>query len=178
MGVSSFLTGIIKMPFLFFWFSSPSSPHVSCTAAAAAMRTMEKKGRAAYVYHSSSLFPYFEATLKVGQCVTGWLKPFSRCQEGSWKISLWWGKSCLKKQPILLHFKYPGRRSRHRSPFNKTCLEASPAGTSKAEYFYRGHQPCKSTTVTFFMTHLWKIHLGLECLCYQLQSIWGCKIKC
>ena len=41
--------------FLFFSFSSPSSPHVSCTAAAAAMRTMEKKGRAAY-----ALLPFFQ----------------------------------------------------------------------------------------------------------------------
>jgi len=44
MGVRSFLTEY----FLFFLFSSPTSPHVSCTAAAAAMITMEKKGGAAY----------------------------------------------------------------------------------------------------------------------------------
>jgi len=37
-----------------FLFSSPTSPHVSCTAAAAAMITMEKKGGAAY-----ALLPFF-----------------------------------------------------------------------------------------------------------------------
>ena len=38
--------------FPLFSFSSPSSLHVSCTAAAAALRTMEKKGRV--------IFPFFQ----------------------------------------------------------------------------------------------------------------------
>ena len=40
--------------FLFFSFSSPSSPHVSCTAAAAAIRTMEK-GKSALPFFSRQL---------------------------------------------------------------------------------------------------------------------------
>ena len=82
MGVSSFLTAIIKISFLFFFFPSPSSPHVSCTAAAAAMKTMEKKGRATY-----ALLPFFQDNRPIKLLSRQWL----------WWSSLYMQLQCFER---------------------------------------------------------------------------------